>query len=178
VQDTESGLANANGVRQHRLKYRLQLAGRTADDFEYLRGRGLLLQGLRQIVGAQAQFVEQPRILDGNDGLRGKVLHQLNLLVGEGTNFLSIDDKGTNELVVLHHRDSDQRSRTAISARWAWMRLKPVVEDVDQGFASEDAAKADTGVGNESLPFVFSNVSGERGRRVKHGRRVELTLAK
>ena len=37
-----------------------------------------------QIVGALAQFVEQPRILDGDDGLRGEVRHKLDLLVGEG----------------------------------------------------------------------------------------------
>ena len=48
------------------------------------RGRGLLLQRLRQIVGALAQLVEQPRILDGDDGLRGEVRHKLDLLVGEG----------------------------------------------------------------------------------------------
>ncbi len=32
-----------------------------------------------------AQLVEQPRVLDGDDGLRGEVLHQLDLLVGERT---------------------------------------------------------------------------------------------
>ena len=30
-----------------------------------------------------AQLVEQPRVLDGDDGLGGKVLYQLDLLVGE-----------------------------------------------------------------------------------------------
>ena len=34
-------------------------------------GRGLLLQRFGQIVGALAQFVEQPRVLDGDDGLTG-----------------------------------------------------------------------------------------------------------
>ena len=34
-----------------------------------------------------AQLVEQPRVLDGDDRLGGKVLHQLDLLIGEGTNF-------------------------------------------------------------------------------------------
>ena len=42
--------------------------------------RGLLLQRLGEIVGALAQFVEQPRVLDGDDGLRGEVLHQFDLL--------------------------------------------------------------------------------------------------
>ena len=34
---------------------------------------------------------EQPRVLDGDDGLGGEVLHQFDLLVCEGTNFLAID---------------------------------------------------------------------------------------
>ena len=44
-----------------------------------------------QIVGALAQLVEQPRVLDGDDGLRGEVLHQLDLLVGERADLLAID---------------------------------------------------------------------------------------
>ena len=38
-----------------------------------------------------AQLVEQPRVLDSDDGLSGEVLHQLNLLVGEGADFLAED---------------------------------------------------------------------------------------
>ena len=36
-----------------------------------------------QIVRALAQLVEQPRVLDGDDGLSGEVLDQLDLLVSE-----------------------------------------------------------------------------------------------
>ena len=39
-----------------------------------------------------AQLVEQPRVLDGDDGLVGEILDQLDLLVGERANFLAIDD--------------------------------------------------------------------------------------
>ena len=39
----------------------------------------------RKIVGSLTQFVEQPRVLDRDDGLGGEVLHQLDLLVGERT---------------------------------------------------------------------------------------------
>ena len=44
----------------------------------------------REVSSALAQFVEQPRVLDGDDGLRGEVLDEFDLLVGEGTNFLAI----------------------------------------------------------------------------------------
>ena len=87
----EIGLADARRVLQHRLKHRLKFARRTVMTLQNLRGRGLLLQRLGKIVGALAQFVEQPRVLDGDDGLGGEVLHQFDLLVGEGANLLAID---------------------------------------------------------------------------------------
>jgi hypothetical protein len=38
-----------------------------------------------------AQLIEQSCVLDGNDGLGGEVLYQLDLLVGEWPNFLAVD---------------------------------------------------------------------------------------
>ncbi len=35
------------------------------------------------VISALTQLVEQPRILDGDDGLGGEVVNQLDLLVGE-----------------------------------------------------------------------------------------------
>ena len=48
-----------------------------------------------------AQFVEQPRVLDGDDGLGGEILHQLNLLVGERADFLAVDGDGADQFVLL-----------------------------------------------------------------------------
>src|SRR5262245_36360203 len=49
---------------------------RPTDDFEHI-GRGsLLLQGF-------AQLTEQARIVDGDDGLTGEALEELDLLVGK-----------------------------------------------------------------------------------------------
>jgi hypothetical protein len=39
-----------------------------------------------------AQLVEQAGVLDGDDGLVGEILHELDLLVGEGWNLLAVDD--------------------------------------------------------------------------------------
>ena len=86
-------------------------------------GRGLLLQRFGEIVGALAQLVEQPRVLDGDDGLRGEVLHQLDLLVGERPHLLAIDDDGADQLVVLEHRHGEQRS--------ARRRASPTVPALD-----------------------------------------------
>src|SRR3954464_226126 len=43
------------------------------------------------------------------NGLRGEVLDQINLLVGERSYFRAIDDDGANKLVVLEHRHRDYR---------------------------------------------------------------------
>ena len=45
-QHTKAGVADAHCVLQHRLEYWLQLARRTRNDAQHLRGRGLLLQCL------------------------------------------------------------------------------------------------------------------------------------
>ena len=45
-----------------RIEHRLQIEGRSADNFEHVGGGGLLLQRF-------AQLVEQPRVLDGDDCL-------------------------------------------------------------------------------------------------------------
>ena len=71
-------------------RYRLQIEGRAADDVEHIGGGGLVFDSVS--IGALAQFVEQPRVLDGDDGLGGEVLHQLDLFVGEWSNLLAVDD--------------------------------------------------------------------------------------
>ena len=121
-QVAELGFADAGRIFQHRLEYRLQLAGRAGDDLQHFGGRGLLLQRLGEIVGALAQLVEQPRVLDGDDGLGGEVLHQLDLLVGERPDFLAEDGDGADQLIVLEHRHVEQacdRRRSEPVQRWA-----------------------------------------------------------
>ena len=46
-----------------------------------------------------AQLVEQPRVLDGDDGLGGEVRDQLDLLVGERADLLAVDDNRADQLV-------------------------------------------------------------------------------
>ena len=80
-----------------------------------VRCRGLLLQRFGEIVGALAQFAEQPRVLDGDDGLRGEVLHQLDLFVGERPHLLAIDADRADEFVILQHRHDDEGAMPATS---------------------------------------------------------------
>ena len=73
------------------VEHRLQLAGRTGDDLQHLRGRSLLLKRLRKIACALTQLVKQPCVLDGNDRLSGEVLDQLDLLFSKWAYFLAIN---------------------------------------------------------------------------------------
>src|SRR6516162_2076989 len=69
-------LAQSNSRLHQRIEYGFQIEGRTADYLEHVGGRRLLLEGL-------SQFVEQPRVLDGDDSLSGKVLKKRNLGFGK-----------------------------------------------------------------------------------------------
>jgi hypothetical protein len=103
VESCGIGVAEQRGRLHQRIEHRLQIEGRAADHLERVGGGGLLLQRLTQIVRALAQLVEQADILDGDDGLRGEVRDQLDLLVGERAHLLAIDHDRANHLVLLKH---------------------------------------------------------------------------
>src|SRR6516164_4978830 len=60
-----------------RVENGLKVEGRTTYQLEYVRGRGLLPQSFGEIGCALAQFIEQPRVLDGDHCLIGEALHQV-----------------------------------------------------------------------------------------------------
>src|SRR6185437_10505401 len=95
---------------------------RPADDLEHVRGCGLLLQRF-------AQLAQQPRILDGDNGLRGEILHQLDLLLGKREHLLTVNGDRADRFVFLEHRnhkqgtnagdfDAGDRQRVALQVRW------------------------------------------------------------
>src|SRR5262245_38263052 len=84
-------------VLQNGLKGVFQRLLRTRYDAQHFRGGGLLRQRF-------AQLIEQASVLDGDDGLGGKVRHQLDLLVGEGANLLAKDHHNSNQFILLEHR--------------------------------------------------------------------------
>ena len=65
--------------------------GDEPDDAQDFGGHLMLLQRL-------SQFVEQARVLNGDDGLSGEVLHERDLLVGEGMDFLAVNDDNAEQL--------------------------------------------------------------------------------
>ena len=76
------GIAKPGRQFDERMQHRLQIEGRTADDLQHVGGGGLLLQRF-------AHLVEQPRILDRDNGLVGEGLEQRELLVGERPDVLA-----------------------------------------------------------------------------------------
>src|SRR3974377_1705154 len=113
-QDAEFGFTNAGCIRQHRVEHRLELAGRRTNDLEHLARCGLLLPRPPPIIGSLVQFVEQPRVLDGDDGLRSKVLQQFDLLVGEGAHLLAVDGDGADQFLFLEHRYGENGASTSL----------------------------------------------------------------
>ena len=104
------------GRRLHqRVEHRLQIEGRAADDLEHVGGGGLLLQRF-------AQLVEQPRVLDGDDGLSGEVSDQIDLFFSKGPNFLPVNYDCANQPVVLEHGHSELRPRATEFGLWGGTR--------------------------------------------------------
>ncbi len=83
---------------------RLQVEGRAADDLEHVAGCGLVFERLLKIARALAQFVEQADILDGDDGLVGEGLEQLDLRFGECFDPVARHGDRAERIAVLQHR--------------------------------------------------------------------------
>jgi hypothetical protein len=86
--------AQRGGLFQHHVKNWLEIPGRGVDYAENFGGGGLLLQRF-------AQLVEQSGVLDGDDGLLGEIAHQLDLLVAERSDLLTVDDESPDQLAFL-----------------------------------------------------------------------------
>src|SRR5262245_20095282 len=99
-------LTQAGRRLDERIEHRLQIERRAADDLEHVGGGGLLLEGF-------AQLVEQPRILDRNDGLFREIAHKLHLLVAERSHLLPINGYRSDGLVFLEHWHCHVAARAA-----------------------------------------------------------------
>ena len=76
-------LAQARGALGHRVEHRLDVGRRAADHPEDVGGGRLLLERDPQLGVARLQLLEQADVLDGDDGLVGEGLEQLDLVVRE-----------------------------------------------------------------------------------------------
>ena len=69
---------------------------------------------LPDLLGALAQFAQQPRVLHRDDRLGCKVLQQRNLLVREGADFLAINGQRTEQNVLFPQSNREQASAPAV----------------------------------------------------------------
>ena len=76
--------ADDGGEHRFEIERRVHRLGHFAE-------RAQLLDRAAKLIGALAQFVQQSNILDGDDGLVGEGLDQLDLLVGKGPDLLVIN---------------------------------------------------------------------------------------
>ena len=115
---------------------------------QHIRRSRLLFQCLAQISCALTQFIEQPRVLDGDDSLGGKVLHQRNLLIAERADFLPIDVDGADQFGFLKHRHHDKATHAAkfdnsngIGIALLVSRLLRVIHNMNRLFRADYARK-------------------------------------
>ena len=78
----------------------MQIERRSADDLQDVGRCGLLLQQV-------TQFVEQPCIFDGNDGLVGKRRHQLDLLFRKWLGPGLSDEDNADDVVLTQKRNTE-----------------------------------------------------------------------
>src|SRR5262249_17259741 len=173
IKRAKLGFADARRIGQDGFKNRLQLARRTGDDLQHLRGRRLLLQRF-------AQFVQQPRILDGDDGLFCEIVHKLDLFVAERPHLLAVDGDRADQLILLEHRYDENGASAGYlgqgNRRWLAFDvglLQSEVGDVLQLLGRDNAAEriggaeADYRVAPpQRVPFQWRAVHRDDAKRV------------
>ena len=142
-QDPKRGPTKREGLLQHRIEHRSEIAGRGVDDLQDLGGCGLLLQGL-------ARLGDQPRIFHRDHRLGGEILQQSDLLVRERADFLAIGRDRAEHRIVFAKRHRDRATSFAQfekrTERWISSAVSLVGGNVDKmsdafsgGNASEPA---------------------------------------
>src|SRR6516225_11421349 len=92
------GIEHSRGCLGNRIERTLTVLWCAGDDTENVSRRGLTVE-------AFAQFIQQSRVLDGDDGLSGEALDQLDLLIRERPYLLAIDSDDPGYFFVLKHRN-------------------------------------------------------------------------
>src|SRR3954470_14678078 len=102
-----------------------------------------------KLARTRLNLVEQAHVLNRDHGLIGEISDQLDLLFTECPNLLSVDGDRADELMLVEHRDNDERSGTTKFGGSDEIRialdpdllLRPGIEDVNRLFRPRDTAK-------------------------------------
>src|SRR5262249_33817174 len=130
---TQSPRAAHDGIED-----RLLVRWGARDDAQDVAGRRLLLERDAQLGVARLQLGEQADVLDGNDGLVGERLDELDLLVAERLDVASPQSERADRLSVAQHRDREDRAESELAPQRARVfRIFADVGDLDDS-AIED----------------------------------------
>src|SRR5215831_17544077 len=126
-------LANTNRLFQRGLEYWFQFALRTRYDAQNVRCCCLLLQGRAQVSRALAQFIQQPRVLDGDNRLRGKARQQGNMFLLERPDLGSANHDGAKRSALLDQRYGNDTAMTRLTSNFLAARqiVPSVLQVVD-----------------------------------------------
>ena len=95
--------------------YRARVAGRRSSDhrLEHVAYRRLLLERFGEILGALAQLAQEAGVLDGDHGLGGELLQQVDLLFGKRPPHLPEDHHIADDALIPDQRHGKQAARAA-----------------------------------------------------------------
>ena len=101
----ELSLAEFRCAPGDRVEHGLHVGRRTRDYAQYLGGCCLIFKGFLQLVLARLFGLEQPRVLDGDDGLVGEGLEQIDLPIGKVPRLRPHQYNCPDWATILGHRD-------------------------------------------------------------------------
>ena len=96
-----------DGRRHEGVEHGLNIEGRPADDLQHLRRCCLLLQRLGEVAGLGSDFLEEPRVLEGDHRLIGEGLELRDLGFGERRDFGAPEHDRPQRLGFAHQRRSE-----------------------------------------------------------------------
>ena len=111
--------ANPRRALDDGVEHRLHVCGRAADDAEHLGRCRLMLQRLAQFRVALLDLLEQPHVLDRDDGLVGEGFEQRDLLLGERPHFGAANQDSADRDSLTKQRRGQARCERQLLAAMA-----------------------------------------------------------
>ena len=164
-----------------RLQDRLKIEHRPADDLQHVGGRRLLLQRLLEIASARLHLVEQAHVLDGDDGLIGEGLQEVDLALGEWASLPTCDHEYADNGIVALHRDSQRRAKVKAGASEARRYFRIDVRIIEQVGNAMHLAGPDHALGSRAAArpdrAALEQVADVFGARARNRLALESVVA-
>ena len=122
--ETEKAITQPRRTRRDSVEHGLHVGGRARDDAQDFAGRRLLLQRHGEVAIARLELLEEAHVLDGDDGLVGEGLEQLDLAIGEGAGLGAQYRDGADGHALAHHRDEEPASPPGCSGQGPMLEFR------------------------------------------------------